>query len=190
MKELSSKGDASDINDSTEIQIPTFDTHSKTIGNDNDRSRITTHTYRVRCHPNDSPIFKNLLTRCSEDPIRSGFFITLGIIQITTTSTYRRHIAFQNNYTVSITNILIHGMTKEALEETVEKKPISIARIARVEENHLTESKGKWSVVTCKACIIQVKRKVDIVIQDITLQILSQNLTQPGVISKEYRKSS
>ena len=124
MKELSSKGDASYINEYTEIQIPTFDIHSKTIGNDNDRSRIITHTYGVRCHPKDSPIFKNLLTRCSEDPIRSGFFITLGIIQITTTSTYRRHIAFQNNYTVSITNILIHGMTKEPLEETVEKKPI------------------------------------------------------------------
>ena len=46
---------------STEINIPTFDIHHKTIESGNGKSRITTSAYEIRCHPNNSKIMNTLL---------------------------------------------------------------------------------------------------------------------------------
>ena len=45
----------------------------------------------------------------------------------------------------------IHGVTKNALKDKVEEKLLKVVKISRLEETHVTESKGKWLVFTDKA---------------------------------------
>ena len=69
---------------STEINIPTFNIHHKTIGNKNGKSRITTKAYGIRCYPDGSKITKTLLARCSEDGNNDLSFIPHGLSPMTT----------------------------------------------------------------------------------------------------------
>ena len=157
MEELSTKEETFTTNNSNEIKIPVFDIHSKTIGNGNGRSRIATYAYTFRCHPNKFLVFTSQLARYSDDLTSNLSFIPLRLIQMITTTTYRRQFTFQNNHIASKTIIPIHEMTKEYIHETAEKEIMQTSEISRVEEIYLTQSQGKWLVVIDKACKNQVK---------------------------------
>ena len=58
---------------STEIHIPAFNIHHKTIGNGNGESRITTSAYGIRCYPDDFKITKNY----SQDALKTVLLISL-----------------------------------------------------------------------------------------------------------------
>ena len=53
------------------------------------------------------------------------------------------------------------------MREKVEEKLLKVAGISRLEETHMTEQKGKWLVVTNKACKSQVKREVERIIKGV-----------------------
>ena len=79
------------------------------------------------------------------------------------------------------------ALLKNAMREKVEEKLLKVARISRLEKTNMTEQKGKWLVVTNKACKAQVKREVERILKGVTLQIMHPTYTQPGTIAKEYR---
>lgn len=68
----------------TELKIPAFDVHHKTIGNGNNKKYIYASTFEFRYHPDHYQLMKYLLVRCSEDPAKYVSFIPFGLSQITT----------------------------------------------------------------------------------------------------------
>ena len=102
-----------DKNDSNNtVVIPVFDIHSKNIGNGNRIGRIITNAYQFRCYPNNSNIFKSLLTKCSDNINNAFHFIPFGLPKLRTIAIYTHQIKLQNNYLTSIAIIPIHGITK------------------------------------------------------------------------------
>ena len=84
--------------------------------------------------------------------------------------------------------IPIYGVTKTAMIDKVQDKLRQVAGISGIEETHLTIDKGKWLVVTNKACKNQVKKEVDRILRETTLKIIAPEYNnQPGTISKEHR---
>ena len=72
--------------------------------------------------------------------------------------------------------------------DKVHKKLRQVAGILGVEETHLTLDKGKWLVVTNKACKHQVKKEVDRILRKMTLKIIAPDYNnQPGTIIKEHK---
>ena len=55
--------------------------------------------------------------------------------------------------------IPIYRVTKIAMTDKVQEKLRQVAGISGVEETHLTLDKGKWLVVTNKACKTKSKKK-------------------------------
>ena len=171
-----------------EIVIPALDIHHKTVGNGNGADRISTTAFDIRCNPKDSSLLKTLMARCSEDPNNEFTFIPYGLLQMTNTETYRRQIIFQNNFIASMAIIPIYGVTKLAMNDKVYDKLRQVAGISGIEETHLTLDKGKWLVVTNKACKTQVKKEVDRLLREMTLKIIAPEYNnQPGTISREHR---
>ena len=171
-----------------EILIPAFDIHHKTVGNGNGANRISTTAFDIRCNPKDSSLLKTLMARCSEDTNNDFTFIPYGLLQMTNAETYRRQIIFQNNFIASMAIIPIYGVTKAAMRDKVQEKLRQVAGISGIEETHLTMDKGKWLVVTNKACKNQVKKEVDRILREMTLKIITPEYNnQPGTISREHR---
>ena len=123
----------------TEIHIPAFDIHHKTIGNGNGKICITTSVYKIKCHPDDSKIMKTLLARCSEHGSNGFSFIPYGFPQITTNETYRRQIVLYKNYLANIAVVLIHGISKEGMKDEAEHELNKISGIKSIKETYLTE---------------------------------------------------
>ena len=94
-KELTKVDESNNKNNT--ITIPTFDIHSKIIGNENGPVMITTHTYDFRCHLDNSNIFKTLPARCSDDIHNTFHFIPFGLPQLMTVATYRYQIKLEKN---------------------------------------------------------------------------------------------
>ena len=151
------------------VTIPVFDIHSKNIGNGNGTRRITTNVYAFRCHPDNSNIFKALLVRFPDDMNNTFHFIPFGLPQLITIATYRHHIKIQNSYLASMYILPIHSVTKSALKDKVEEKLLKVVGIPRLEEAHVTKSKGKWLVFTNKSYKSQVKREVDRILKGVML---------------------
>ena len=63
----------------------------------------------------------------------------------------------------------IHSVTKSALKDKVEEKLLKVVGISRLEEAHVTKSKGKWLVFTNKSYKSQVKREVDRILKGVML---------------------
>ena len=68
-----------------------------------------------------------------------------------------------------MTIIPIHGVTKTAMKDKVEEKLLKVVGISRLEETHVTESKGKWLVFTDKAYKSKVKREVERILKGVIL---------------------
>ena len=96
-------------------------------------------------------------------------------------------IKLQNNCIASMTIIPIHGVTKTAMKNKVEEILFNEAGISRIEETRMIEQKGNWFVVRNKAFKQQVKRRVEQILRETTLQIMYPTHTQPGTIPKEHR---
>ena len=135
-----------------EILIPAFDIHYKTVGNGNRANMIPKTAFDIRCNPKDSSLLKKIMARCSEDLNNEFTFIPYRLLQITNVETYRRQINVQNNFIASMAIIPIYGVTKIAMTDKVHEKLRQVVGISGVGETHLTMDKGKWLVVTNKAC--------------------------------------
>ena len=94
------------------VIIPSFDIHSKNIGNGNKEERITTNTYEFYCYTDNSEISKTLLARCSDDSNNAFHFIPSKLPQLTTIATYRHQITLQYDYIASMAIIPIRRVTK------------------------------------------------------------------------------
>ena len=174
-----------------EIIISAFDIHHKTVGNGNGSNIISTTAFDIRCNPKDFSLLKTPMQRFSEDPNNNFTFIPYGILQMTNTETYRRHIIFQNNFIASMAIIPSYGVTKISMIGKVHEKHRQVVEITRVKKTYLTLDKGKWKIVTNKACKNQVKKEVDRIHREMTLKIIVLEYNkQPYTIMKEHRNST
>ena len=83
------------------------------------------------------------MARCSEDYNNNFIFIHYGLLQMTNSEKYRRQIIFQNKFISSMAIIPIYGVTKTAMTDKIEEKPLKIAGVFSIEETHLFEKKRK-----------------------------------------------
>ena len=110
---------------------------------------------------------------------------------MTNTETYRRQIIFRTISLHQWQSFLFYGVTKIAMTKKVQEKLRQIAGISGIEESLLTLDKRKWLVATNKSCKTQVKKEVDHILREMTLNIIALEYNnQLGIISKEHRNQT
>ena len=181
-------GDDEKFQKKKKFLIPAFDIHHKRVGNGNRSNRISTTVFDIRFNSKYSYFIKTLMTSCSKDYTNNFTFIPYILMQMTSEKTYIRHTVFQNNFIASMSTIPIYRVTKVTRTYRVEDNFLQVTDISAVGDTYLSLDKGKWPVVTSKACKDQVKKEVDHIHREVILKIIAPEYNnQPGTITREYR---
>ena len=105
------------------VRIPSFDIHHNIVGKKNESERITTSSYKIRCHPKDSKILKVLLAKYYADP-KTISFVLFVLARMTCNTTYHHQIIMQNNFITSTSVILVYGIAKKVMKKKLYNKLI------------------------------------------------------------------
>ena len=121
----------------------------------NGDKRISTIAFEVRCHPDNSTIFKTILSRISSDDKTPSseeiiHFVPYGLIQYSLPECYLHQIIIHNNFLHKLAIIIIFNIDSESMYSELLPSLQKDPRFKGIKRTHFTDSDVKWIIITKK----------------------------------------
>ena len=190
-KQRSNSGNAThkndfDIDDYSPLILPAFDLSSSTVSYGNGKLRVKTTAFEVKCHPDQAKILKTLLIRSSLNTDTNNYdniqFVPYGLAQVAGEQVYKQQIVKQNVFLHNLAIIPVHNIDADIMYGEIIPKSRKIGSIKGFEPTFLTDTRGKWLLVTTKAMKSRAQASFDEILTDCSIPMNTSN--PPGRVSQ------